>query len=164
MKWWDIFSAKIALLTTSFPPWIYSSQLRKRNARCGLCAPQIFILLSRFLYDRRQKGAVLNQWRNSQSSIAWLPANSFHPPNEREKYMNMLVARAPALHYFAPSVTAFSHRTAAPIINFFREAFKRKKRKYIGLLPIRGTPPLPPLARIGNFRFFLRLFSRGGWS
>ena len=24
-----------------------------------------------------------------------------------------------------------------------REAFKRKKRKYIGLLPIRGTPPSP---------------------
>ena len=49
-------------------------------------------------------------------------------------------------------------------ILLIREAFKRKKRKYIGLLPIRGTPPLPPLARIGNFRFFLRLFSRGGWS
>ena len=25
----------------------------------------------------------------------------------------------------------------------FREAFKRKNRKYIGLLPIRGTPPSP---------------------
>ena len=39
-----------------------------------------------------------------------------------------------------------------------REAFKRKKQKYIGLLPIRGTPPLPPLARIGNFRFFSSAF------
>ena len=40
-----------------------------------------------------------------------------------------------------------------------REAFKREKRKYIGLLPLGGYPPL---ARIGNFRFFLGLFSRGG--
>ena len=26
---------------------------------------------------------------------------------------------------------------------FIREAFKRKNRKYIGILPIRGTPPYP---------------------
>ena len=39
---------------------------------------------------------------------------------------------------------------------FIKEAFKRKPRKYIGLLP------LPPFARIGNFRFFPRLFSQGG--
>ena len=35
-----------------------------------------------------------------------------------------------------------------------REAFIRKNRKYIGVLPIGGYPPPPPLARIGNFRFF----------
>ena len=42
-----------------------------------------------------------------------------------------------------------------------REAFKRKKRKYIGLLPIRGTPPLSKIKmRVkwhtfyeGNIRF-----------
>ena len=27
------------------------------------------------------------------------------------------------------------------LTEFLREAFKRKKRKYIGLLPIGGTPP-----------------------
>ena len=35
-----------------------------------------------------------------------------------------------------------------------REAFIRKNRKYIGVLPIGGYPLPPPLARIGNFRFF----------
>ena len=38
--------------------------------------------------------------------------------------------------------------------NTIREAFIRKKRKYIGLLPILGYPP-----RISNFCFFPRLFS-----
>ena len=28
-------------------------------------------------------------------------------------------------------------------IRYLREAFQRKSRKYIGLLPIRGTPPSP---------------------
>ena len=32
-----------------------------------------------------------------------------------------------------------------------REAFKRINRKYIGLLPIGGTPAPPPLVRIGNW-------------
>ena len=39
-----------------------------------------------------------------------------------------------------------------------REAFMRKNRKYIGLLPIGGYTP-PPFRRIGNFRFFPPLFS-----
>ena len=41
----------------------------------------------------------------------------------------------------------FLHSDRVPL----REAFIRKNRKYIGDLPIGGYPPL---ARIGNFRFF----------
>ena len=40
-----------------------------------------------------------------------------------------------------------------------REAFKRKNRKYIGLLPIGGTPP--PIARIGKFPVFSWAISLG---
>ena len=41
---------------------------------------------------------------------------------------------------------------------------KKKPEIYWSFTNTGYPPPLPPLARIGNFRFFLRLFSRGGWS
>ena len=47
-------------------------------------------------------------------------------------------------------------------VKVLREVFERKKRKYIGLLPIGGTPPPPPpIARIGKFPVFS---SATGWS
>ena len=47
------------------------------------------------------------------------------------------------------------------LLGLVREAFKGKNRKYVGLLPIGGTPA-PPLARIGNFRGFFGYFLEGG--
>ena len=43
-------------------------------------------------------------------------------------------------------------------------SLQKKKPEIYWSFTNTGYPPLPPLARIGNFRFFLRLFSRGGWS
>ena len=43
-------------------------------------------------------------------------------------------------------------------------SLQKKKPEIYWSFTNSGYSPLPPLARIGNFRFFLWLFSRGGWS
>ena len=48
------------------------------------------------------------------------------------------------------------------IKGIFAVRLREEKTRYILVFYQFGVPPLPPFARIGNFRFFLRLFSQGG--
>ena len=56
--------------------------------------------------------------------------------------MELNLALNPA-HTHHPIPKGFSSLLLKPYIKLLREAFKRKNRKYIGLLPIQGTPPSP---------------------
>ena len=50
-----------------------------------------------------------------------------------------------------------------PRNKLIKGSLQKKKPEIYWSFTNPGYPPLPPLARIGNFRFFLWLFSRGGW-